>query len=210
MTNELKPGLNKFYLGIEIKADKKIELIYLNTPNPTLKKEFQSALNKIKIIQPGMIDGKAINVVFNLPLTMQSKVKGVSAIHKMTKIVDNNNYKGNEVIYPEIEAYRVKETKKENFKSLEKYTKNFFFNSVDVNKIESMLNPGMNFFEAKISYNTNDEITKITSLSNHKKLNAIFENHLSEVFEKSGFKSPAKDDISYAGEMTFYFFYMNP
>ena len=208
LVNELMPGVNKFNLQIKIKANKKSELIYLNSLNPVIKKEFQNTLNSFKITQPGLKEGRPVDVLFSLPLTIQSKSNATSAMHKMSKITDVNNYKGNEVIYPEIEAYCNKENKEENFQKLEKYMMNFFFNSVDLNQIKPILNPGMNFFEVKIDYNQNDELTKITALSSHVKLNTIFEKTIAEIFKESGFKSPNKDDKSYAGQMSFYIFYM--
>lgn len=209
LINEMNTGTNKFFLELQVKSDKSINLISLNSPNPTIKKEFERTLSKVKIVEPGYVEGKAVDVIFNLQLTMTSETTGISANYNLSKLTDKNDYSSDLKIYPTLKSYCLNhKDKEENFKCFDNYIKNFFFNSVDLKQINSILNPGMNFFEVKILYNEIDKITEISSLSGISKLDAVFEKNISEVFKKSGFKSPSINEVSYGGEMMFYIFYM--
>jgi hypothetical protein len=208
LINELNSGISKFYLGLEIRPDKSIHLVLLNSTNPIIIKEFEETLDKVKILQPGFVNGQAVTVIFNLPLKINSKNKGISANYKLSTVTDNNHFKEGETIYPNIDAYCMHKEGGKKFECFNKYIISFFYNSVDSDKVSSMLNKGMNFFETKIQYNKNDKITKITSLSENPRLNAIFEKNIASVLSKSEFRSPHKDGQSYGGEMTLYIFYM--
>lgn len=206
--NELKPGINKFNLAFEVQKDKSVHLVHLNSNNPVIKKEFENTLNKLKIIEPGIQDGKPINATINLPVVIKTNTTGVEANHKMSKVTDKNDYKGNERIYPSIDIYCKYEDEEKAFNSYSNYMLNFLFNKIEPDQINTFLNPGMNFFEIKILYNKDDTITKIVSNSGNSKLDTIFKKNVFEVFHESKFKSPRKDNVSYSGEMVFYIFYM--
>lgn len=208
LISELNPGINKFNLTFEVQYDKTIKLTHLNSLNPSLKKEFERTLNKMKILEPAMQKGEAISVALHIPITIGTKTTGVYAYHKMSQITDKNDYPGNEKIFPRIVIGCIYEEGKKDFKRSSDYLLNFLFNTIDPNQIDSLLKPGMNLFEIKIDYNQNDELTKITSLSSNEKLNTIFEENIAKVFQESEFLSPRKDDVAYAGEMMFYVFYM--
>ena len=206
--SELKPGINKFNLTFEVQKDKTIQLIYLNSNNPIIKKEFEKSLNKLKIIKPGIQEGEPINVIINLPVVVKTNATGVKANHKMSKVTDKNNYTGNEKIYPSVDVYCNYGGGEKTLERSGVYMLNFLFNKIDPDQINAFLNPGMNFYEVKILYSKDDTITKIVSNSGNSKLDTIFEKNIVEVLDESKFRSPRKDDVSYPGEMMFYVFYM--
>ncbi|WP_127845499.1 hypothetical protein [Psychroflexus aestuariivivens] len=75
------------------------------------------------------------------------------------------------------------------------------YNSINTNKIKSMMNDGLNTIKIRISYNKNNEISKIDSASGNLKLDSIFEETIVNLLKKVQFESPSNGDESFSGDL---------
>lgn len=80
----LNPGESRFMINIEATEDKKIELTQINTTNKKTRKLVENHLNKIKILEPATHEGKPVNTMFSLPLTLRNNIKGPLPVHKIS------------------------------------------------------------------------------------------------------------------------------
>ncbi|MGO1585545.1 MAG: M56 family metallopeptidase, partial [Mesonia sp.] len=64
-------GVNRVYVRFTIGKDGIIKDVQARAPHPELQKEAERVVNSLPKMQPGMQDGKAVNVLYSLPIIFQ-------------------------------------------------------------------------------------------------------------------------------------------
>lgn len=201
LKNELNPGVNRFKIHFKVKKDRNIEIIHLNTVNPDIIEEFENTLNKFKILEPGYVDGEAVDVPFNLPLTLNSSSKGPVAVHKMSRLVFLYDESNTSKLRPVFDQCIRGDKKEDSAECMNTYLVDGTFNSVEAKKISPMLQDGLNKINVKIVHNGKNEITDVIPASGNSKLDEIFKEKIEDLLQNVKFVSPSNKETSYSGEL---------
>lgn len=197
----LNPGVNKFNISFEVITEKKAQLHLVNTTNRRSEKYLKHFIKKIKVKQPAIIENKPVAVTFNIPLTINNNGDGPFAFHKMSRLVFIYDKSNKSNLRPTLEHCSNSTEDDEATKCLETYLVNGAFNSIDANKIDSLLEKGLNTFKIKISHNDKNEILEINPDTGSLKLDEIFKENIKALLDKATFKSPSEENKSFKGEM---------
>ncbi|WP_127844280.1 hypothetical protein [Psychroflexus aestuariivivens] len=199
--NTLNPGLNKFIITFKITKDKKVELLKINTNNTNTEKYIAKYLSKIKIEKPGIIDDSPVDVTFSVPLKIRKKINGPVAVHEMSRLIFQYDKSNTSNLKPTLNHCGSTSGKVETVECMQTYLIDGTYNSINTNKIKSMMNDGLNTIKIRVSYNKNNEISKIDSASGNLKLDSIFEETLVNLLKKVQFESPSNGDESFSGDL---------
>lgn len=66
----LTPGRKRIFIAFLINTEGKVVNIKANAPHPLLKKEVVRVMNLMPIMEPGMQNGKEVNVKYSIPFTI--------------------------------------------------------------------------------------------------------------------------------------------
>jgi len=66
-----KEGVNRVYVRFTIAKDGSVKDVQARAPSPELQKEAERVVKSLPKMQPGMQDGKAVNVLYSLPIIFQ-------------------------------------------------------------------------------------------------------------------------------------------
>jgi len=71
----LKPGIHRVFVSFKIDKTGKITNIKSRAPNAALEKEAIRVMKKLPKLQPGQQKGKAVGVLYSLPITFEKEKK---------------------------------------------------------------------------------------------------------------------------------------
>ena len=132
---------------------------------------------------------------------IRNKINGPVAVHEMSRLIFQYDESNTSNLKPTLNHCGSSSEKVENVECMQTYLIDGTYNSINTNKIKSMMNDGLNRIKIRVSYNKNNEISKIDSASGNLKLDSIFEETLVDLLKKVQFESPSNGDESFSGDL---------